>query len=74
MEENKPQARIGYNKQRDAFELLISTDGGETWGLELSCKCMRSEHDKKDDEPMFVSIELIEAMKRAISYGYEIVY
>jgi hypothetical protein len=68
------KARIGYNKNEDAYELLISTDGGKTWGMSVSSKCQRCEKDKPDAEPMFISCTLIEEMKRAISYGYEIVY
>lgn len=68
------KARIGYNKKEDAYELLISTDGGESWGMSVSSKCRRREGQSPDDEPEFIHIGLIEKMKEAIAYGYEIVY
>lgn len=68
------KARIGYNKKEDAFELLISTDGGRTWGMSESSKCRKCDIDKPDAEPMFIHCGLIDAMKNAIRYGYRIVY
>lgn len=66
--------RIGYNKQNDAYELLISTDGGKSWGMTTSAKCRRCDKDSPDDEPMFIHVSLIEELKKAISLGYEVVY
>ena len=74
MEENKRQCRIGYNKAEDSYVLYISTDGGETCGYSLGCKCVRREGEPKDAEPMYVNIGLIEKLKEAISLGYEVVY
>ena len=68
------KARIGYNKKEDAYELLISTDGGNTWGMSVSSKCRRCDTDKPDAEPMYISLALVEKMKEAIRFGYEIVY
>lgn len=70
----KKQARIQYNKERDEYALMLSTDGGKTWGFSLGCRCQRREGESPDAEPMFVSIELIEEMKRSILNGFEIVY
>ena len=68
------KARIGYNKKEDAYELLISTDGGDTWGMSVSSKCRRCEGQSEEEEPMFVSIGLLEELKRAVALGYRIVY
>lgn len=72
--QNKKQVRIAYDKKEDAYNLMLSTDGGEEWGFSLGCKCRRSENCNPDDEPMFVSIELIEELKKAIRNGFDVVY
>lgn len=74
MARKKMLARIGYDKKADMYKLLLSTDDGETWDFSVGCECQRSEHDKSDDEPMFIHISLIEEMKKAIACGFEIVY
>lgn len=71
---NKFKARIGYDKKQDMYKLMLSTDDGETWDFCCGCECQRSEHDKPDDEPMFVHISLIEELKKAIACGYDIVF
>lgn len=68
------KARIGYNKKEDSFDLLISTDGGDTWVMCVSSKCRRCEQDKPDAEPEFVHCGIIKHMREAIRYGYRIVY
>lgn len=68
------KARIGYNKKEDAFELLISTDGGDTWGMSVQSKCRLSDTNKPDDEPEFIHCGLIGYLKDAIRYGYRVVY
>lgn len=72
--ENKNKVRIAYDKKNDGFNLMLSTDGGEEWEFQLGCKCRRSDSCQLDDEPMFVSIELIEELKRAVLCGFEFVY
>jgi len=66
--------RIGYNKSEDAYELLLSTDGGKTWSMTTRAKCRRCDKDNPDDEPMFIHISLIEELKKAISLGYRVTY
>ena len=68
------KARIGYNKKEDSFDLLISTDGGDTWGLCVSSKCRLSINNKAGDEPEFIHCGLISELKNAIRLGYRIVY
>ena len=68
------KARIGYVKSNDSFDLLISTDGGDTWGMSVSSKCRRCEGQDPEAEPEFVHIGLIEDLKKAIALGYRIVY
>ena len=65
---------VEAEKKEDAFELLISTDGGDTWGMDISSKCRRCDMDKPDAEPEFIHCGLIQHMKDAIRYGYRIVY
>ena len=71
---NKMKCRIGYNKEQDAYELLLSSDGGESWNMSMSAKCRRCDKNDPDDEPEFIHIGLIEELKKAISLGYEVVY
>lgn len=73
-EDEERKVRIAYNKPEDSYDLMLSTDGGEEWGLSLGCKCQRGEHDKPDDEPMLVSVGIIEELKRAILNGFDVVY
>ena len=69
------KARIAYNKKEDSFELRISTDGGDSWGISVSCPCCCCVgQDPDEDEPMFVHVGIIQELKNAISYGYRIVY
>lgn len=68
------KARIGYNKKEDAFELLISTDGGDTWGMVAQSKCRLSDTNKPDDEPVFIHCDLIACLKDVIRCGYRVVY
>ena len=72
--ENKNLVRIGYNKNNDEYQLLISNDGGNIWDFSYECACKNCKDDKSDDEPMFVYIGLIEEFKKCIAYGYEVVY
>lgn len=74
MKRNNLQARIVYSKDEDEYQLFISTNGGETWGFSRGCKCVRSEHDKPTDEPMFIRVSFVEAIRQALNCGYEIVY
>lgn len=71
---NNLKARIAYDKKEDAYKLMLSQDGGETWDLCMYCVCQRSEHDAPDDEPMFISVGLINELKNLIFLGYDIVY
>ena len=70
----KMQARIAYNKERDSYELWLSSDSGKSWDVSLSCKCQNGKNDIEEAEPMLVSIELIDSLKHCISLGYKIVY
>ncbi|MBO7183046.1 MAG: hypothetical protein J6V49_02825 [Bacteroidales bacterium] len=66
--------RIGYDKLTDSFNLLISNDGGDTFDFSEGSRCVRAAGQSKEAEPMFVSCELINALKKAIAYGYRVVY
>ena len=72
--ENKNLVRIGYNKNNDEYQLLISNDGGDTWDFSYGCTCKNCKDDESDEEPMFVYIGLIEELKKRIAYGYTVVY
>lgn len=74
MKRNNLKARITYDKKEDAYKLMLSQDGGETWNLCKSCACKRSEEDLPEEEPMFIYVGLIDELKKAILCGYEIVY
>lgn len=68
------KVRIGYNIVKDAYEVLTSGDGGKTWRVELSCVCTLGKNQHKNDEPMYVNIEIIGALKFWISRGYAAIY
>lgn len=72
--ENPMKVRIGYNKKEDMYQLLLSTDGGETWDFSFGSVCQRSANDDEDAEPMFISCQLVEELKKAIRCGFEVVY
>lgn len=71
---NKNLVRIGYNKTNDEYQLLISTNGGDTWYFNYGCVCKNCKDDKSDDELMFIYIGLIEELKKCIACGYTVVY
>lgn len=71
---NELQARIRYNKEKDAYELQLSSDGGKEWSVSISSKCQLSARNDANDEPEFVHISFIEEMKKAIANGFEIVW
>lgn len=71
---NKNFCRIKYDKKTDSFCLMLSNDGGEEWNLCIACPCHRAEGESKDIEPMYVSIDLIEELKKAVACGFEFVY
>ena len=66
--------RIKYDKEQDEYQLLLSTDGGETWGFDLGCKCQKGLRDGPDDEPMLISCSMLEEIKKSILCGFEMVY
>lgn len=68
------KVRIGYVKSKDSFDLFISSDGGDSWGMSVSSTCRRCEGQDPDAEPEFVHIGLIEELKRALALGYRAVY
>ena len=70
----KNLVRISYNKEHDEFQLLISTDGGKEWGYSCGCKCVRSERDNPDEEPMYIYCGLIDELKKCLFLGYKMVY
>lgn len=74
MENEKLLCRIGYKSYCDAYALSLSSDGGKTWNVETLSFCQCGKHDTEDDEPMYVHVQLIEALKRAIANGYTMVY
>ena len=74
MAKKKMQVRIVYNKARDSYDLMLRSDETEEWGLEIGCKCQRSAHDPNAEEAEFVSIGLIEQLRRDISLGAELIY
>ena len=54
MKSNKLLAKVQYNNERDSFDVTISSDGGETWGLETSYFCQKAEGiDEPDGEKKF---------------------
>lgn len=71
MKTNKNQCRIKYNQARDAFDLLISTDGGETWSESMSAKCFALDGDPVTE---FIHMSLIGELKKAVALGYQFVY
>ena len=71
---NKMLARIKYDKANDMYCLMLSTNGGDDWDFSFGTKCQLSQKDKPDAEPMYISCELIEEMKKAIMCGFEMVY
>ena len=71
---NTMLCRIKYDRQNDMYCLMLSTDDGETWDLSFGSKCQRRMGESIDDEPMYVSIDLIEEMKKALRCGFDMVY
>ena len=74
MKENQKIARIAYNKEKDEYQLLLSTDRGKEWGFSYGSKCQQRKDDDPDAEPLYVYCGIIEEMKKAILNGFEIVY
>ena len=74
MKKNKKLlCRISYQKDRDAYTLFLSSDGGETWNESMTSYCRCRKQDSEDDEPMYVHVFLIEELKQAIAIGYTMV-
>ena len=69
-EDEERYARIAYDRAQDMFKLMLSTDGGDTWDFSTGSKCRRCKEDRPGDEPMFVHIDLIQAMKDAVLCGF----
>lgn len=63
--------RIVYKKEKDAFDLEISTDGGKTWGMSVSAKCTQSKRNAEADEPEFIHYSIISELNRAVWIGYK---
>ena len=70
----KNLVRINYDKEHDEFQVLISTDGGEEWGLCAGTRCQRSEKNSSEDEPMYIHCGLIDELKKCLFLGYEMVF
>lgn len=73
MKQERMLARIGYNDERDAFELLTSTDGGDTWGLVVSCACVKRAGEKEGGEPEYIHYSLLNELRHAVDLGYKVV-
>lgn len=69
----KAQMRIKYNADRDEFEIWTRTKGETEWGFDTGCKCVRSEHNEKTDEPEYIHCSFVTTLERLIGYGYELV-
>ena len=69
----KPQMTIHYCKERDEYQLLTRQSEDEDFEYNCGWKCYRCEYDHPDAEPMFVSITLLEEMKKLLKWGYELV-
>lgn len=72
--ENNLKVRIAYDKTKDSYNLLLSTDGGETWGFSLGSKCLHYQGQDPEEEPMHISCIIIEELKKAVLLGYEFDY
>lgn len=71
---NKNLVRVAYVEETDSYCLLLSTDGGEDWGLCLSCPLHRSDTQDLQGEPMYVHFQLIEELNRFVLNGFKFVY
>lgn len=67
------KCRINYNPAYDQFELLLSTDGGETWDFSKGYPCVHSIKDDPAEEPMYIRCSLVSDLKEAICCGFEVV-
>ena len=72
--DNDFKVRIAYNKGEDEYDLMLSIDGGETWGFSRGTKCMHYQGQDPEEEPMHISCTIIEELKKSILLGYEFVY
>ena len=69
----KPQMTIYYCKERDEYQLLTRQSENDDFQFNIACKCYRCEHDKPDAEPMFISVAMINEIKKLLKWGYELV-
>lgn len=71
MAKKKTFCRLRYDKPTDRMCLEITSDDGETWGLDTSVQFVRSEHDSANDEPEYLHGDIIAALKKAVNCGFE---
>lgn len=62
-----------YNKDRDEYELWLSTDGGKEWGFSTGCVCQKGLRDAPEDEPMLISCRIMIELMHCLDLGYEAV-
>ena len=72
MKKNNLKAKVNYNEERDSFDVMISTDGGETWGLDTSYFCQEIRKGAPDGEKDFIHWHVIEKIGHLIDNGYEV--
>lgn len=65
-------ARITYDSEFDAYNLMVSHDGGEEYSLATSVKCQFREGDI-DEEPMYIHCYFVEEVIRAVKNGFKLV-
>lgn len=70
-------ARVKYYEDtgdgKDGFAIEISTDKGETWGLDTCYFCHRREGAKESEEADYIHFSALKKLLQCINLGYEII-
>lgn len=70
MKKHDKLVRFKYDEKRDEYQLLLSTDGGETWDLSVGSVCCFSSEYPDVSFPMYVHCSLIIKFQEALTLGF----
>lgn len=68
---NKKYVKVAYKKETDEFQVLISVDDGETWGLDTAYRCRLANVQKEGESPEYIHFSIINQLKHCVDLGYE---
>lgn len=74
---NQLKARVSYVGKNntdfsDGYALIISSDGGKTWGMSLFSPCRNMIDDNPGQDPEYIHFTILQEIYRAQKLGYKV--